>query len=98
MAATETQRQPVRQGGQESIREPDPNAVIQSWDTALGDGMTADRNQPYRLTSLSGVVAVAAGAYHSVALMQDGALRSWGSSLCQNCARIQRLHVIRVSF
>ncbi|MCZ6690889.1 MAG: hypothetical protein O7H41_14950, partial [Planctomycetota bacterium] len=52
---------------------------------ALGDGTTTDSSVPVQVVDgagglLSGVVAVAAGASHTVALMDDGTLRAWGSN------------------
>ena len=49
----------------------------------LGDGTTSQRTSPTAVSGLgpgSGVVAVAAGASHSVALLSNGAVLAWGSN------------------
>jgi alpha-tubulin suppressor-like RCC1 family protein len=43
----------------------------------IGDGTNSWRNTAVQLT-LSGVVAIAAGSYHSVALKSDGTVWTWG--------------------
>ncbi len=45
----------------------------------LGDGSTSVRTKPVRLTGLpTAIVAVSAGAYHSLALAADGTVYTWG--------------------
>lgn len=45
----------------------------------LGDGSTSARMAPVRLTGLPpSIVAVSAGAYHSLALAADGTVYAWG--------------------
>jgi alpha-tubulin suppressor-like RCC1 family protein len=49
----------------------------------LGDGTRSPymRSTPVRVSSLAGVVAVAAGTYHSLAVKSDGTLWSWGDNI-----------------
>jgi alpha-tubulin suppressor-like RCC1 family protein len=44
----------------------------------LGDGTTTNRTTPVAVSGLSGAVAIAAGFYHTVALLGDGSCRAWG--------------------
>lgn len=44
----------------------------------LGSGTTADRRQPAAVPGLSDVVAISAGAHHSLALTGDGTVWAWG--------------------
>jgi alpha-tubulin suppressor-like RCC1 family protein len=45
----------------------------------LGDGSTTLRSTPTPVTGLSGgVIAIAAGGTHSLALMNDGTVKAWG--------------------
>ena len=49
----------------------------------IGDGTTASRNVPVQVSGLgsgSGVVAVAVGSNHSLALKSDGTVLAWGSN------------------
>jgi alpha-tubulin suppressor-like RCC1 family protein len=47
----------------------------------LGDGTTASRrSRPVALPDLTGVIAVDAGDWHSMALLQDGTVRIWGDN------------------
>ena len=49
----------------------------------LGDGTTTDKSAPVAVTRLgpgSGVTAIAAGAFHALALKTDGTLLAWGDN------------------
>jgi len=46
----------------------------------IGDGTTTQRNTPVQVSGLSGVIAVAAGQYFSLALKSDGTVWGWGSN------------------
>ncbi|HTQ68510.1 MAG TPA: kelch repeat-containing protein [Solirubrobacteraceae bacterium] len=59
-----------------------PNGGAYAWgdngEGQLGDGNNSDSNVPVTVSGLSGVVAISAGAYHSLALMGDGTVKAWG--------------------
>ncbi len=46
----------------------------------LGNGSTSNSNVPVQVSGLSGVVAIAGGAYHSLALTSDGTVWAWGDN------------------
>jgi alpha-tubulin suppressor-like RCC1 family protein len=46
----------------------------------LGDGTTTDRSSPVRVTNLSNVISVAAGATHTCALRANGIVSCWGNN------------------
>src|SRR5439155_690884 len=65
----------------------------------IGDGTRTDRHTPVHVNGLSGVVAVAAGWSHSLALMSDGTLRAWGyngSGQLGDGTRMNRLAPVQV--
>jgi alpha-tubulin suppressor-like RCC1 family protein len=44
----------------------------------VGDGTKEQRQTPVAVLNLKGAVAVAAGVYHTCALMGDGVVQCWG--------------------
>ncbi len=58
------------------------DGTIWAWGTndfgQLGDGTTTSRTKPGQVSGLVGVVAVAVGASHGLAVMSDGTMRAWG--------------------
>jgi alpha-tubulin suppressor-like RCC1 family protein len=44
----------------------------------VGDGTVTQRRMPVSASGLAGAVSVAAGVYHSCALMSDGTVQCWG--------------------
>jgi alpha-tubulin suppressor-like RCC1 family protein len=61
------------------------NGTVRAWGNngngQLGNGTKNDRSTPAPVPGLSGVVAVAAGSAHSLALLADGRLFAWGRHL-----------------
>ena len=46
----------------------------------LGDGTSVNKAAPAQVAGLSGIVAIAAGGYHSLALKADGTAWAWGQN------------------
>ena len=46
----------------------------------LGDGSNSNSSTPVAVSGLGGVTAIAAGGYHSFALLPDGTVRAWGDN------------------
>jgi alpha-tubulin suppressor-like RCC1 family protein len=74
----------VAAGGQHSLAVK-ADASLWAWGDnsqgQLGDGTTVSlQTSPVQVTSLSNVVAIAAGYYHSLALTADGSLWAWGAN------------------
>ncbi|WP_158620216.1 hypothetical protein [Corallococcus sicarius] len=61
-----------------------PNGSVWTWGCnylgQLGDGSTAHSFLPKVVPGVSGIVAVSAGTYHSLAVGQDGSFSGWGYS------------------
>ena len=49
-----------------------------NWFGQLGDGTTTERHTPVAVSGLSNAVAIAAGNYHTCAVLGDGTARCWG--------------------
>ncbi len=79
-------------GGEEHSLAVDSNGGVWAWGCdeygQLGDGKHTidgtttnnDTHIPTLVTNVSGIVAIAAGEWHSVALMNDGTIKAWGNS------------------
>ena len=51
-----------------------------NWSGQLGDGTSTPSNVPLLLTGPTGVVALAAGGEHSLAVQSDGTVLAWGAN------------------
>jgi alpha-tubulin suppressor-like RCC1 family protein len=73
----------VASGGQHSVARRE-DGTVWTWGKndygQLGDGTTANRQEPIQVNGLSQVIAVAAGKSHSLAVKQDGAVWAWGNN------------------
>ncbi|MHB8512299.1 MAG: RCC1 domain-containing protein [Actinomycetota bacterium] len=62
-----------------------PVGVVSAWgsnaDGQLGDGSTADQHLPITVNNLSGIVSIAGGLYHSIAVKSDGTVWAWGNNV-----------------
>jgi len=59
------------------------DGTVQAWGSndygQLGNGSTTSSSTPVTVTSLGGrVIAIAAGQYHTVALLENGTIMAWG--------------------
>lgn len=52
----------------------------QNADGQLGDGTTTERTTPVAVSNVAGAVDLAAGAYHTCALIQGGTVKCWGQN------------------
>ncbi|MCM3571360.1 RCC1 domain-containing protein [Neobacillus mesonae] len=56
------------------------DGTVRAWgyngDGELGDGTYDSSNVPVQVSGLTDVIAIAAGAYHSLALLSDGTIRA----------------------
>ncbi|HRX69976.1 MAG: DUF4214 domain-containing protein [Candidatus Competibacteraceae bacterium] len=73
----------VASGGQHSVARRE-DGTVWAWGKnefgQLGDGTTANRQEPVQVSGLSHVIAVAAGKSHSLAVKQDGTVWAWGNN------------------
>ncbi len=64
------------------VKEPAPPGAVWAWGNnyngQLGDGTRIDRETPIRVSGLSDIIKVTAGAMHSLALKDDGTVWLWG--------------------
>ena len=67
-----------------AVRNGSGSNIVWAWGDntygQLGDNSTTQRNTPVTVSGLTGVVAVAAGANHSLALLSDGSVKAWGDN------------------
>jgi alpha-tubulin suppressor-like RCC1 family protein len=72
----------VAAGDSHSLALKTDGTVLAWGDDAFGqlgdDVVSADKNTPTVVPNVSGIVAIAAGAYHSLALKSDGTVLAWG--------------------
>ncbi|MBV9482865.1 MAG: RCC1 repeat-containing protein, partial [Acidobacteria bacterium] len=51
-----------------------------NWDGELGNGNTTNQSSPVQVQGLSGVTAIAAGRFFSLAVKSDGTVWAWGDN------------------
>jgi alpha-tubulin suppressor-like RCC1 family protein len=60
------------------------SSVATAWgfneDGELGDGTTQSSAVPVEVSGLRGVIAIAGGTHHSLALLEDGTVMAWGEN------------------
>lgn len=61
-----------------------PSNVAKAWglnkDGELGDGTSQSSDVPVGVGGLRGVIAIAGGSHHSLALLKDGTVMAWGEN------------------
>lgn len=71
-------------GGNHSVAFTNHSGAVYSWgynaSGQLGNGTTTYSAVPVRSGAITGVTALAAGAYHTLALRNDGSVWGWGSN------------------
>lgn len=78
---------PMVAGGMQHVLYLADNGTVWSWgNNASGQlgadpGLISSRNQPRQVAGLSNVVAISAGAHHSLALTADGTVLAWGHNI-----------------
>jgi len=85
----------VATGSSHSLAIARPYFTVWSWGRnqhgQLGDGTNTDRNTPLEIPGLTGVKAIAAGSYHSLALKLDGTVWAWGQDYTDTPVQVSGL-------
>ena len=72
----------ISAGGAHTLALKNDGTAAKAWGLnlygQLGDGSTTNRNQPVSAIGPAGIVSVAAGSTHSIALKDDGTVYAWG--------------------